>query len=227
MPSPSAIAAGAAVALLVQREHQGAVGRRRVEGARGMAQMMFEVQHAQVRRFPEHVEQAAVVEFAPQLAERFRLIVAAGNRREGRQLRAHPRLPDPRAQRAAGHGDAFDAAPSGPGALQAKSDRLARNPGGRAPANQFAFLHGGENAIVGEQCGGGIVSEAGKPKDVQACPLFLADRQNLYHQHRGVYPRKAFASTNLESSSSRESDDVAFPRFRRLTDTAVKDRSLY
>ena len=136
--------------------------------------MMFEVQDFQVRRFAQHFEQAAVVEFAAQFAERLRLIVAAGNRREGRQLRAHPRLAHPRAHRPAGHGHAFHAAPPGPRALQAKADRLARNPGGRAPAHQLAFLHGGENAVVGKQRGGGIVSEAGKAQDVHRNPRLTA-----------------------------------------------------
>src|ERR1019366_3362320 len=41
-------ATGVAVALLIEREHQRVLERRREEGACGMAKMMFEVQNAKV-----------------------------------------------------------------------------------------------------------------------------------------------------------------------------------
>src|ERR1035437_4732128 len=103
-----------------------------------MAEVMLEVQDAKVRRFTQQMEQAAIVEFAAQLSEGLRLIVATGNGGKRREPRAQPCLTSPRPQRAAGHGDTFDAAPSGPGTLQAIPDRLARNPGGGARANQLA-----------------------------------------------------------------------------------------
>ena len=172
-------AAGAPVALLVQSEHDGALGVRRVEGAGGMAQVMFEVQDAQFRRFPEHFEEAAVIEFAPQLPQRLGLIVAAGNRRERREFRAHPRLPHPRAHGTAGHGHAFDAAPIRTSMLQTKPDRFARNPGSRAPPNQLALLHGSDDAIFREQRSGGIVTEPGKAENVHASPCF-ANRRSVH-----------------------------------------------
>src|ERR1700730_6059012 len=141
-----------------------------------MAEVMFEVQHFEVRRFAQRFEQTPVVEFAAQLAKRFRLIVTAGNRRKWRELRAHPCLTHPSAHWAAGHGDTFNAGPPGPRTLQTKANRLARNSSGGPTAHQLALLHGGENAGIGEERSGGIVSEARKAEDVQVCPQFLPSR---------------------------------------------------
>jgi len=65
---------------------------------------MFEIEDAEIRRPAERVQQAPIVEFAAQLAERLGLVVAARDRSERSKPRAQPRLPDPCAQRAAGHG---------------------------------------------------------------------------------------------------------------------------
>ena len=165
--------AGAPVALFIKCKHHSAIGIGRVESAGCVAKVMFEVQDFEVRRLAQRFEQAAVVEFAAELAKRLRLVIAAGNRSKWRQLRAHPCLTHPGAHGPTGHGHAFHAVPPGPRALQAKANRLARNSRGGAPAHELALLHGGENAVVGKQRRCGIVSEPGKAEDVQALPLLL------------------------------------------------------
>src|ERR1039458_8309806 len=84
-------APGAAVALLVEREHQSAFECGFIEGASGVAEVVFEAQNAEVRRFAQRLQQTPIVQLASQFAERFGLIVAAGNRRKRRSLGAHPR----------------------------------------------------------------------------------------------------------------------------------------
>ena len=60
----------AAIALLVKSKHDGAAGRRCVESAGSMAEVMFEIEDAEIRRPTERVQQAPIVEFAAQLAKR-------------------------------------------------------------------------------------------------------------------------------------------------------------
>src|SRR5258708_5561329 len=106
-----------------------------------MTEVMFEVQDFKARRFAEHFEQAPVVEFAAQLAERLRLIVATGDRGKWCHLRAHPCLTHPGAHRAARHSHTFNTTPSGPRARKAKVNGLARNPSGGAPSHELALFH--------------------------------------------------------------------------------------
>jgi hypothetical protein len=135
--------------------------------------MVFKVQDAKVRRFAQHVQKAAVVELATKLTEGLGLVVATGYGRERRQLRAHPRLPDPGAHRAASHSHIFNVAPTVPRALKAESNGFPWNSRSGAPSNELAFFHRGDNPAVGEEGSSGIMGEAGKTQDVHRHPRFL------------------------------------------------------
>src|SRR5580698_6633543 len=98
-------------------------------------------------------DEAFVIEFAAEFAERFIQEVTALNRSDGGAAGAEERLAFPRAAGIGGDGDVRDLIPLDAGAVKAETDRFTRDAGGGAVAGEFAFFDGGENAGIAEQRG--------------------------------------------------------------------------
>src|SRR5580704_69782 len=168
----------APVALLVQRHHQRPLKRRCVIRAGRVAQMMIQRRNTSVRR-PCHLpHDAHIIQLAPQLPRSLVHEISAGNRRKWRQPRPKRSLPLPRPPRTARNRHMPHVTPTDPSALQAITNRLARNSFYRPRTRQFALFHRRHNPGITQQRRRRIVPHRGNSQNVHARSLHANDWQN-------------------------------------------------
>src|ERR1700722_10775807 len=156
----------AAIAQFIERKDQGAIERRGVESAGGVAGGVVELQQVPARRALEKIEDAQIIEFAGELTQSFALIVAAGNGRTQGHAGAKESLTRPGAERTAADGDVGNVLPANPGFGEAVGDGLARNSLAMALPQEFSFFERVDDSAFAEKRGGRVVRQRRDAQDV-------------------------------------------------------------
>src|SRR5579863_1717337 len=139
--------AAAAVAGFIEAQDQRAIELRSVKGACGVAHRVIKTKKRLAMCAVEGAEDVKLVQFSCQIAEGFRLVIAAGNRRFQRFASAKDCPSAPRRNRTAGDGDTTQVFPFDLRLTQAKIDGLSRESLGPTCPQEFAFLDSGDDSI--------------------------------------------------------------------------------